>query len=352
MPVPEQESTTHDPQSATPSSSEPVETFAEYEAKRQPGLGQMPVVPEVKEPKQPAAEKAKTGDESGPSETPEEKAERERNERGQFTPGVQKRIDKLTAQKSAAERQAKALAERLAKYEPDATAGDGQQDPSQAAPGKETKAPSAQERRAAQGFNFEKPAPLEKDFPTYGEFLVALADWAGDKKLAEYKHDQAVEAAQKAAQAQAEQAVGNWTKQLEEAKEADPDFDYQAAVEAVVEKIGGTEVDIALPRLSNAVDVLKHLHDNPKVTDELVSLEGIDQIVRLGEISAELKAKRGPRDDTDKSTPRKEVSRAPKPPATVQTRSQEPRSLAQVAEKGTFAEYEKARIADLKGRRL
>lgn len=246
-------------------------------------------VSEVEEVQQPA-EQSESAEESGTSENSEQEQNQDRDDKGQFKPkfskDVQKRIDKLTAQRREAERRAAELERKLAERETQAT-------------------------KPAEQKTSDKPTPDK--FGTYEEYVEALTDWKTEQKLAREREQRKAET-EKAVEAERQKTLGHsW--QESEAKARKEHADYDEVIQEAAEAIRDGE----LPKISDSTfraimetdskaEILYHLAKNREDLEQLASATGSRVYLELGKIEAKL------------NTPAQEkpkVTGAPKPPSTV-----------------------------------
>jgi hypothetical protein len=192
----------------------------------------------------------------------------ERNEKGQFKPKLQDRIDEITRQRHEAQREAaywRGIAE-------------------------------AAQPKAAQA-DTEEPKP--EAFEDYGAYVKALAKFEA-KALVKAEFEQ-----QKQQQTQAAQAT-TWQQRAEAAKAELPDFEQVMAAstapmsQAMAEAIKDSDIG---PK------VAYHLAQNPDIATRLSRLEPLAAAREIGRLEASLSVKQEP-------TP-KRVTSAPTPPTPI-----------------------------------
>jgi len=211
------------------------------------------------EAKEPAAE----------VETPETTEEgQERNEKGQFKPKLQERIDEITRQRHEAQREAaywKGIAEAA---QPKAAPADA-----------------------------EEPKP--EAFEDYGAYVKALAKFEA-KALVKAEFEQ-----QRTQQAQDAQAT-TWQQRAEAAKAELPDFERVMAASTAPMSAAMAE---AIKDSDVGPKVAYHLAQNPEIATRLSRLEPMAAAREIGRLEASLSVKQEP-------TP-KRVTSAPTPPTPV-----------------------------------
>lgn len=229
------------------------------ETLEQPKPEEAKAEPEVKE-EVPAEAKTEEAAEDG----------QERNEKGQFKPKLQERIDEITRQRHEAQREAaywKGIAEtREAKVQP--VEADAE--------------------------------PKPEAFEDYGAYVRALAKFEA-KALVK------AELEQQKTQAQEEAKATTWQQRAEAAKAEMPDFDEVMAgstapmTHAMAEAIKGSDIG---PK------VAYHLAKNPEVAAKLSRLEPMAAAREIGRIEASLSTAAAP-------PPAKRITSAPTPPTPV-----------------------------------
>ncbi len=222
--------------------------------------------PKAEEPKTEPAEEPKA--EATTGEAAEEG--QERNEKGQFKPKLQERIDEITRQRHEAEREAaywRGIAEtRAAKEQPKADA-----------------------------------EPKAEYFSDYGEYVRALAKFEA-KSLVK------AELTQLEAQRQDQAKASTWQQRAEAVKAELPDFDQvmrtstapmtQAMAEAIRESEAGPKVAY-------------HLAQNPEVAARLAQLSPLAAAREIGKLEASLSTAAAP------APAAKKITSAPTPPTPV-----------------------------------
>tara|TARA_R110000823_G_scaffold225669_3_gene353426 strand:- start:784 stop:1605 length:822 start_codon:yes stop_codon:yes gene_type:complete len=228
-----------------------------------------------------AQETTATETEATTTETTEEG--QERNEKGQFKPKLQERIDEITRQRHEAQREAaywRGLAE------------------------------AAQPKEAPA----EASEPKSEDFEDYGAYVRALAKFEA-KALVKAEFEQ--QRTQKAQEAQAT----TWQQRADAAKAELPDFEKVMATStapmshAMAEAIKGSDIG---PK------VAYHLAQNPEIADRLSRLEPMAAAREIGRLEASLSVKTEP-------IP-KRITSAPVPPTPIgsgRSTSGEPGSMSQ-----------------------
>lgn len=217
--------------------------------------------PKVEESKEPEVKE-------GAAEEKADETEQERNEKGQFKPKLQERIDEITRKRHEAEREA-AYWKGIAEAKKEAPVEDAE--------------------------------PKPEAFEDYGAYVRALAKYEA-KALVRAELEQ-----QKAKEQEVAKAA-NWQQRAEAAKAEIPDFDEVMATssapmsQAMAEVIKGSDVG---PK------VAYHLAKNPEVAAKIAQLEPLAAAREIGRIEASL----------TKATPEpekpKRITSAPTPPTPI-----------------------------------
>jgi hypothetical protein len=226
------------------------------------------------EPTEPAAEAAT-------AETTEDG--QERNEKGQFKPKLQDRIDEITRQRHEAQREAaywRGIAE-------------------------------AAQPKAAQA---EAEEPKPEAFEDYGAYVKALAKFEARALVkAEFE--------QRSAQQAQEVKATTWQQRAEAVKAELPDFEQVMAASTAPMSKAMAEV---IQESDIGPKVAYHLAQNPEIASRLSRMEPLAAAREIGRIEASLSVKTEP-------TP-KRVTSAPTPPTPIgssRSTSGEPGSMSQ-----------------------
>ena len=199
--------------------------------------------------------------------TPETTDEgQERNEKGQFKPKLQERIDEITRQRHEAQREAaywRGIAE------------------------------------AAQPKEAPAEEPKSEDFEDYGAYVKALAKFEA-KALVRAEFEQ-----QKQQQVQTAQAT-TWQQRAEAAKTELPDFEQVVASSTAPMSAAMAE---AIKDSDIGPKVAYHLAQNPDIATRLSRLEPMAAAREIGRLEASLSVKTEP-------TP-KRITTAPTPPTPI-----------------------------------
>ena len=216
----------------------------------------------------PKPEEAKAPEKTEPTEAPTAETDegQERNEKGQFKPKLQDRIDEITRQRHEAQREAaywRGIAE------------------------------------AAQPKAAEAEEPKPEAFEDYGAYVKALAKFEA-KALVRAELQQ--ERAQQAQMAQA----NTWQQRAEAVKAELPDFEQVMASSTAPMSAAMAE---AIKRSPIGPKVAYHLAQHPEIATRLSRLDPLDAALELGSIQASLSVKSEP-------TP-KRITSAPTPPTPI-----------------------------------
>jgi len=212
-------------------------------------------------------------EDEGENETSEDSATEEEEQDDTDKPkkkggGFQKRIDKLTKDKSE-------LARRLQELE------------------SKLNQPAPQE--------FTNPTPTGKpsidNFETYADYIEALSDWKTDQKFQEADRKNAEQSVKR----ELEEAGKQFTKKLEEAKSRYSDFDEVFNPDL---QISGAMQAVLMDSEVGA-DLAYYLSANPDESDNIARMHPIQAARALGLIEAKLS--KAPVKDT------KKLSKAPEP---------------------------------------
>jgi hypothetical protein len=176
----------------------------------------------------------------------------ERDEKGRYK-GVQPRIDELTRKRYEAEREA-------AYWKGVATQGKPPADPAQAAQ------PAAK--------------PAVESFPTYGEYVEALAEWKADQKIS-----QAL--SQREQQAATKQAAETWETRQAAFRQVAADYDQ--VVGSADEPVSAAVAD-ALRDSAAGPAIAYHLAKNPDLLDRLNGLPARSVDREIGRLEERLSA--------------------------------------------------------------
>lgn len=239
---------------------------------------------------------------------PDDEAE-EIEEKPQHKGGFQKRIDRLTRELKAKEREAELLA-KIAELQ-----------------GK----PLA-EKTAVEAPKVGKPK-LD-DFASYDDYVEALADWKAEEKFHALTAKEKEKTEVASNEAELRHKFDAHVKRTIAAQAKYPDYDEVIASidseqDAIPEGLALTIIE-----LDNGPDVAYHLAKDPELTAKLKEMSPLRAIAELGRISDKLTAK------TEEPPKPKTAAPAPiKPVATGTTKSAVP--LAEMP----YSEYKKARQA-------
>lgn len=237
---------------------------------------------------------------------PEEVEETE--EKPKHKGGFQKRIDHLTKELRAKEREAELLAE-IARLKGE---------------------PLAEKKPAVEPVKVGKPK-LD-DYASYEDFVEALADFKAEEKYQSLKAKDEEKLQTESNEADLRQKFDAHVKRVMVAQEKYPDYDEVIAnidseQDAIPEGLA-----LTIMELDNGPDVAYHLAKDPELTAKLKGMSVLKAIAELGKLSDKLTAKT--------EEPRKPKTAAPapiKPVATGTTKSAVP--LAEMS----YSEYKKAR---------
>lgn len=205
-----------------------------------------------------------TEKETPEGEEPETQPASEADENHVSKSAVQKRIDKLTREKYESRKEIDGLKERLLAIE---KGGKPQ--------------PVIEEKPIAEA---AAPKPTPDQFPSYEDFVEALADWKADQKLNKIETDKAAKAAE-ASQQNAQKAVfDKYNERIEEAKERYDDFEEVVGKAALIPN----EVALAIVELENGPDVAYYLGKNTAICKELMNMSILKALTKIGSISQNL----------------------------------------------------------------
>lgn len=238
---------------------------------------------------------------------PEEETE-ENEEKPKFKGGFQKRIDRLTRDLKAKERENELLAEisRL-KGEPLAAKPAAKEEP-------------------------KTVKPKLDDFASYDEFVEALADWKAEEKYQTLKAKDEEKSQADSNEQELREKFDAHVKRTRIAQAKYPDYDEVLASidseqDAIPEGLALTIIE-----LDNGPDVVYHLAKDPELVAQLKEMSPLRAIAELGRISDKLIA---PTTETPKP---KTAAPAPiKPVATGNTKSTVP------LDEMPYEDYKKAR---------
>jgi hypothetical protein len=201
--------------------------------------------------------------------------------------GFQKKIDKLTRERSEATERADNLERELSEFRAKFDAIEQRLAP---------KAETQQEKPKTEAIA-GKPLESEigtkfKDWPEYNE---ALIDWKAEEKI-QARLDERDKNAQERELENYREEIGNeYRKNLDEFRKATPDFD------AAVDRAAKAGMQLPVPiidrirALSNGPDVTYHLVNNPEEALALIQAEPSEGFVMLGILSASLKPSEPPK---------------------------------------------------------
>lgn len=259
-------------------------SFSEYQTLRRGGTLEAPVSePEAKAPeqKQVTAESETAATEEGKDESleresvtdtaPEEKTEPE-EKKAPKKGGIQKRFDKMTAEKAQ-------LAQELEYWKQTALKGKD-------AP--ETKAPETQ-ANAAPKTDADKPNP--ETFATHAEYVEALADWKYEQRS---KADRE-KADRERFQSEQQKIAQTYQEKLQAFKEKTPDF-HEVEAE-LTDALDDARVRIppamtqAFLTAENGPELAYELAKDPKEFTRICKLDPVRAAVELGKFAAKLEAK-------------------------------------------------------------
>ena len=238
------------------------------------------VVPEVEKTAEPEPAKLEPAKEVEPAAEAKKPAEEKAVEEPKS--GIQKRIDKLTAEKYR-------LMDESAKLRARLEALEGQPEETKETPAAETTG-----------------RPEEKNFETYEQYLEALAVWSSGQKFAELKAKEA-EDQQKL---EVKKVFDAYAAKTEEARKAHDDFDEVVGRDDI--KIPQV-VQLAIIQLDNGPEVAYHLGQHPELCEKLIGMRDLAAVMEVGRISTSLAAE--PSASAEKTVPQKTgvASTAPKP---------------------------------------
>lgn len=194
---------------------------------------------------------------------------------------------------------------------------------------KEPEAPAKAEAKAEQ----ERPKPTPQDtdekgkakYKTYEEYLEDLTDWKADQKLAAFRKEQAEQAEKSRQQAAQDEAIRQFTEQVNAVMERYPDF-KEVALDTTLPIPHGGVVEQWILRLSAAGDatgaeMLYHLAKNPDHLKAINDMNPVDAARELVLIEAELSGEElAPKEEEPPKGPNR-ISKAPPPVPEVGNRS-------------------------------
>lgn len=194
--------------------------------------------------------------------------------------GIQKRFDKMTAEKAA-------LAQELEYWKQTALKG------KEANP--EAKTPEAPKAKADEG----KPDP--NSYATHQEWVEAVADWKADQKLKQLEEKQAKERVQ----SEQQKVVQTYLDRKAAFSEKTPDFDE------VVHEVDDIPVSLTVQNIilkaENGPQLAYELAKNREEYARICKLPPMEAALEMGALKAKLLAKSSP------STEAKKLTNAPKP---------------------------------------
>lgn len=191
----------------------------------------------------------------------------------------------------------------------------------------------------------ENPEPKREDFASDKEYMDARIKWGIDqglKQQTEKDEKEAEEAAQK-------QILTNYWAQVEEAKEAHPDW------EEVKASLGETRihsaVQLAIMEKENGAEITYYLGKHPEYTRRLAAIRPLSAVMEVGSLAAKLKAglKTGAPGTkaANSGTPQKPKPRLPAPVQPVSTAATASSLTARdiAIKKGSFKDFKAKRAA-------
>lgn len=163
----------------------------------------------------------------------------------------------------------------------------------------------------------EQPRPKRADFESDEKYEDALLAWGVVKATQE----KAVKDAQEAEKARVEQIIGNYGLQVEEAKEAHPDWDELKAKFEKEDVNIGNATQLAILELENGAEVTYYLMRHPAYAAKLGKMSQVSAVMEVGRLSAKLNGGTGASasDEADSEEKPKPKPKVPAPVRTVST---------------------------------
>jgi hypothetical protein len=257
-------------------------------------------------------------DESAESEDDEDtlKDEQDKSQRPKKKGGYQKRIDKLTRERSLAAEEAQYWKEQALKA--------GKADKQDQPPTQKTEAVAVAESK-----------PLAKDFDTHEDYVEALTDW----KI-EQKEKQSTEKAKLAeAQAEHQKRQAKFQENIQSFTKATPDFnDVLEEVEHI--PLSQTLKD-AIVTSDDGARLIYELAKNPTEYERINSLHPAAALRAIGAFEAKLSS------EPTKTKEIKTITKAPAPISAI-AKGSAPLTKSLSDPNLPFSEYEKLRLKEIK----
>lgn len=184
-----------------------------------------------------------------------------------------------------------------------------------------------------------EPDPNDSKFKTYEDYIKALGAWSSRQEL---KQSKARESQQKQAE-QKQARETSWGEKLQKAQEAHEDWD---------EVFDGLDIPIseaieeAIQESEHGTELLYRLGKNPDQAKRIAALSPIAAARELGKIEAQIVAEQKAKTPETKT---KKSSEPPPEPITPVTGTKGMSSIL-LDDKADFADWEKARNAQLAGK--
>lgn len=173
-----------------------------------------------------------------------------------------------------------------------------------------------------------RPRPEDFQDKTYEEYVEALADWKVEQRLQQREQKQKQETLQE-----------SYNRQMNEAREAYPDFEEALAdYEFELMPMHARE---AILHSDMGAHIAYHIANNPEVGDALSRLSPVQAAIRIGELAAKLKS------ESSRAKPAAKITKAPPPISPLKGSAPSQRSLQDYIDAGDHEGYAAARRAGL-----